>query len=123
LTPEDVDGRLAEFVFLDAAHDLTLNQATFERLPSLMASDAILAIHDTGTVPRRLLEPQHWALSMREGWIGDEYEVRSGERAFVNWLLETHPEFSQIHLHSQRTARCGLTLMQRAAPLARPPGE
>ena len=122
LTPEDVEGHLAEFVFLDAAHELGLNQATFERLVPLMASDAIVAIHDTGTVPRRLLPPRHWAHSMREGWVGDEYEVRSDERAFVNWLLENHAEFSQIHLHSRRVARCGLTLLQRATPLARPPG-
>lgn len=36
ITPEDLDGRLADFVFLDASHDLELNQATFERLLRLM---------------------------------------------------------------------------------------
>jgi hypothetical protein len=58
---------------------------------------------------------------MEAGWVGDEFEVRSGERAFVNWLLDEHPEFSQVHLHSERTPRCGITLLQRAACLARPP--
>jgi predicted O-methyltransferase YrrM len=121
LTAADLDGRLADFVFLDASHELGLNQATFERLLALMAPSAILAVHDTGTIPRALLPSWHWALAAREGWVGDEFEVASGERAFVNWVLEHHPEFSQVHLHSARTIRCGLTLLQRSAPLARPP--
>ena len=121
LSPEDIDGREADFIFLDASHDLDLNQQTFARLRAMMAPNAILAIHDTGTVPRRLLEAMdHWALHIEEGWMEDEYEVQSGERAFVNWVLESHPEFAQLHLHSKRTMRCGITLLQRAAPLARP---
>jgi hypothetical protein len=54
--------------------------------------------------------------------VGGEYEGQPDERAFVNWLLEQHSEFSQIHLHSVRTIRCGLTLLQRSVPLARSPG-
>jgi predicted O-methyltransferase YrrM len=122
LTSDDIDGRPADFVFLDASHDLSLNQATFERLLSLMTPDAILAIHDTGTVPRELFPTWHWLLDSQEDWVGDEYEGQPGERAFVNWLLDRHPEFSQIHFHSRRTIRCGITLVQRSAPLARPNG-
>lgn len=122
LRPEDIDGRPADFVFLDASHDLTLNQETFGRLLPLMTPDAVLAIHDTGTVPRRLLPNGHWWLATPEHWMGDEREVEPDERAFVNWLLECHPEFSQVHFHSGRTIRCGLTLLQRSARLPRPPG-
>jgi predicted O-methyltransferase YrrM len=124
ITAEDIDGRLAELVFLDAAHDLALNQATFGRLLPLMAPDAILAVHDTGSVPRELfdLAPGHWMLASPELWVGDAWEHQPDERAFVNWLLETHPEFAQIHLHSSRTVRSGLTLLQRSAPLPRPVG-
>jgi predicted O-methyltransferase YrrM len=118
LTREDIDGRLADFVFLDASHDLTLNQATLERLLPLMSPDAILAIHDTGTVPRALVPSRHW-LGSPEGWVGNEREVVPDERAFVNWLLDQHPEFAQIHFHSSRTLRCGITLVQRATSLAR----
>lgn len=119
LTPDDIDGRLADIVFLDASHELDLNQVTFERLLPMMAPDAIFAIHDTGTVPRALLPASHWWLQSSEGWIGDDREVMPGERAFVNWLLEEHPEFAQIRLHSQRTIRCGMTLLQRSGPLPR----
>jgi len=119
LRPEDIDGRRADLVFLDASHDLGLNQATFERLVELMAPDGILAVHDTGTVPRRLLPGSHWWHQSLEGWVGDEREVMPGERAFVNWLRERHPEFAQIHLHSAHTIRCGITMLQRSEPLAR----
>jgi predicted O-methyltransferase YrrM len=122
ITPEDVDGRTVDLVFLDASHDLALNQATFERLLPLMAPNAILAIHDTGTIPRALVPPGHWWFETPEGWLGDEREVLPDERAFVNWLLERHGDFSQLHFHSHRTLRCGLTLLQRSGPLPRSGG-
>jgi len=121
ITRADIGGRLADFVFLDASHDLSLNQTTFERLLGMMAPDAVLAVHDTGTMPRALLESAgHWALWHADGWVDDAWEVAPGERAFVNWVLEKHPGFSQLHLHSRRTLRCGITLLQRSGPLPRP---
>jgi len=121
LTPEDIDGRKADFVFLDASHELDLNLRTFARLLPLMAPDAILAIHDTGTIPRRFVRDGHYFLASDVGWVGDEREVMPDERAFMNWLLEEHPEFAQVHFHSRRTVRCGFTLLQRMALLPRPP--
>jgi predicted O-methyltransferase YrrM len=120
LSAEDLDGRSADFVFIDGAHDLKLNQATFGRLLPLLSPEAILAVHDTGTYPRRLLPGWQWLLRSEENWVGDGYEGEPDERAFVNWILEEHPEFAQIHLHSARTVRCGLTLLQRSQPLPRP---
>jgi predicted O-methyltransferase YrrM len=121
LTREDIDDREADFVFLDASHELGLNQRTFSRLLPLMAPDAILAVHDTGTVPRQFLPPDHYFFASTVGWIGDEREVMPDERAFCNWLLDEHPEFSQVHFHSRQTLRCGITVLQRSAPLPRPP--
>ena len=85
----------------------------------MLADRAVVAVHDTGTIPRPLVPPGHWWLESDQGWIGDEREVLPDERGFVNWILEAHPEFSEIHFHSLRTMRLGLTLMQRAAPLPR----
>ena len=120
LTRDDIDRREADFVFLDASHELDLNREAFRRLLPLMAPDAILAVHDTGTVPRRFVRPGHYWLESDAGWIGDEREVMPDERAFLNWVLEEHPEFSQVHLHSRHTVRCGITVLQRSAPLPRP---
>src|SRR5437868_1698235 len=81
---------------------------------------ALDAVHDTGTVPRDLFPSWHWLLDTEQNWVGDRYEGQPGEREFVNWLLDEHPEFSQLHLHSDRTLRHGLTLLQRNGKLARP---
>lgn len=122
ITQDDIDGRLADFVFLDGAHELAANQATFKRLSAMLASNAVIAVHDTGTIPRHFSPPGHWTLGQSERWVGDEYEHRPDERAFVNWLLEAHPEFSQLHIHSRRAYRYGFTLLQRSVPLPRPAG-
>jgi predicted O-methyltransferase YrrM len=122
LSGEDLDGRTIDLVFLDGAHDLDLNRSAFGRLLPLMAPKAIMAIHDTGTVPRALIPPDHWTTTIPARWVGDECEHQPDERAFVNWLLETHPEFAQIHLHSRETLRWGMTLLQRSEPLPRPQG-
>lgn len=120
LEPGDLDGRSADFVFLDAAHELGVNQATWARLLLLPSPAAVVAVHDTGTFPRPLIPEGHWWHRSDEGWVGDEREVMPDERAFMNWLLDEHPGFSQIHLHSTRTKRYGITLLQRSAPLPRP---
>jgi predicted O-methyltransferase YrrM len=120
LQPADLDGRVADFVFLDGAHDLVLNQRAFERLLSLMAPTALLAVHDTGAVPGAFIPDGHAARQLMDQWVDDEFEHQPDERAFVNWLLEQNPEFSQIHVHSRRVVRHGLTLLQRSAPLNRP---
>ena len=122
LSATDIDGRTADLVLLDGAHDLELNKAAFARLVPLMAPEAILAIHDTGAVPRALFPDWHPLLRDPDNWVDGEYEHQPEERAFANWLLAEHPEWGQVHLHSRRTVRCGMTLLQRMAPLPRPPG-
>jgi predicted O-methyltransferase YrrM len=120
ITREDIDGRQADFVFMDGGHELAVNKATFERLTPLLSKSAVVVIHDTGAIPRSVWPDGHPALAATDRWAGDEFEHQPDERAFVNWLLERHPEFSQIHLHSRRAFRHGMTLLQRSAPLPRP---
>jgi predicted O-methyltransferase YrrM len=120
LEPADLDGHLADFVFLDGAHDLVLNQRAFERVVSFIAPTAIVAVHDTGAIPGAFIPQGHPARELGDRWLDDAFEHQPDERAFVNWLLEQHPEFSQLHLHSRRVVRHGLTLLQRSLPLPRP---
>jgi predicted O-methyltransferase YrrM len=120
LTPDDVDRRAVDLVFVDGAHDLALNQAAFERLMPMLAPDAIVGIHDTGTVARRFTPDWLLRVLPPERWIGDAFEHQPDERAFVNWLRDAHPDFAQLHLHTDRTPRSGLTLLQRSGPLPRP---
>lgn len=122
LTPDDVDGRPVDLVFFDGAHDLDVNRQTFDRLLPMLSPGAIIAVHDTGTVKRKYMEDWREEIKRTERWIGDVYEPQPGERAFVNSLREAHPEFAQLHLHTHRRPRHGLTLLQRSEALPRPPG-
>jgi predicted O-methyltransferase YrrM len=122
LTAADVDGRPVDFVFVDGAHELDLNQAAFERVLPLLAADAVVAVHDTGTIGREHIAADHWAHGVPERWAGGGWEHQPDERAYVNWLRAAHPEFAQIHLHTHRVIRQGITLLQRSTPLPRPPG-
>ena len=120
IAPEHVDHRTVDLAFLDASHDLDLNRRTFERLAPMLAPRAVLAVHDTGAWSRRHFGPVHHAVAAERPdlWASpDAFEHQRDERAFVDWLLDRHPEFSQIHLHSDRTVRHGTTLLQRSAPL------
>jgi len=120
--PEDVDGRTVDFVFIDGSHDFEGTCETFRRLMPVLAPDAIVAVHDTGTLPRRFFPDGHPYLEQRDRWVDDEYEGEPGERAFVNWILDEHPEFAQLHLHSRRVHRAGITVLQRTFRLKRPEG-
>jgi predicted O-methyltransferase YrrM len=114
--PADLGGRLADFVFIDASHDLDLNKATFARLLPALAPDAIVAIHDTGLWARAHFLEKHFAYSAGkdERWLtADLYQHQIDERKFVNWIFDSHPEFSQTHFHTTATLRHGLTLLQR----------
>ena len=121
--PADVDDRPVDFVLLDASHDLALNQETLRRVLPLLASGGIVAIHDTGTMHRSAMTPQYLEEAETYGgrqWLdADVFEHQPGERATVNWLRDEHPELAQIHLHTHRVVRWGLTLLQRSERLPR----
>ena len=120
IAPEHVDGRPVDLVFLDASHDLELNKRTLDRLVPLLSHDGVIAIHDTGAWARSAFGPLHQAIARETPHLWatpDLFEHQRGERAFVNWILDARPELAQIHLHSRRTVRHGMTLLQRTAPL------
>ncbi|MFY9821164.1 MAG: class I SAM-dependent methyltransferase [Thermoanaerobaculia bacterium] len=120
-TPADVGGKEIDLVLFDAAHDLALNVATFEKMRACLAPRAVVAVHDTGTWRRACMGPEHlaWAAERPAGWLSaEDYAPWDEERRFVNWLRDTHPELAQLHLHSDRTLRHGLTLLQASGRLA-----
>ena len=114
--PADIEWRRIDFVFFDAAHELELNTATFERILPQLSPDAMIAVHDTGLWHRKDLLPLHERF-MKEVpgvWVDqDHYAHQPGEREFIDWVLERYPEFGAIHLHSTCTLRHGLSLLQR----------
>lgn len=118
--PADADNRPVDLVFLDAAHDLELNQATWRNLQPALAPDAIIAIHDTGLWSREHFLPIHaeFAAKQPEAWVdGERFAHQPGEREFVNWILAEYPQFGAMHFHTTRRLRHGLTLLQRQLAL------
>lgn len=123
LSSADVGGKEIDLALLDASHDLAINQVTFGRLAPAMKQGAVLAVHDTGTWHRSQMNEAHlaWARGSTGAWISsDEFSAWPEERRFVRWIIDHHPGWSSLHLHSDRTLRHGLTLLQK--PLARPMG-
>ncbi len=98
-----------DFIFLDASHEIELNKQTFLKVLPHLASKAIIAVHDTGT----------WiggnVFNAERGFLKEngEYVHCPDELEFVDWIKENYPEFQQIHFHSTRRVRHGITLLQR----------
>ncbi|MBA4018960.1 MAG: hypothetical protein C0483_17465 [Pirellula sp.] len=112
--PTDVADRSVNFVFIDAAHDLHINQATWRAVEPALAADAIIAVHDTGTWHRQHFLPIHETMSKEnpERWLNsNEYQHQIGERQFVNWIVAS-TNFVALHFHASSVLRHGLTILQ-----------
>jgi hypothetical protein len=123
-SPSDIDQRKIDLCFLDASHDLALNLRTFDLVRPHLSETGIFAVHDTGIWHRRFFTDDHHSftdstLGKKTGrWIdADRYQQAVTERLFVNTLLRTYPDFSQVHLHTAHTLRNGITLLQKTTPL------
>lgn len=98
-----------DFIFLDASHELELNQQTFLKVLSNLSPKAIIAVHDTGT----------WiggnVFNAEQGFLRDDgqYVHCPEELEFVNWIKKEFPDWQQIHFHSSREVRHGMTLLQK----------
>jgi predicted O-methyltransferase YrrM len=120
----DIGNRQIDLCFLDASHLLELNQVTFRKLEGSLSEGAVIVVHDTGTWAKEFFSPVHaqQAANTPANWISPtEYQPCKGEREFVNWVLTACPGFSELHLHSNRTLRNGMTLIQKSRPLPTEP--
>ncbi|CAB4151921.1 COG4122 Predicted O-methyltransferase [uncultured Caudovirales phage] len=98
-----------DFVFLDASHDMELNKNTFLQIKDKLNPKAIIAVHDTGTwIGGNVFDAEAGYLDANGNWVHCP-----GEIDFVNWLKANHKDFEQIHFHSSRQIRHGITLLQR----------
>lgn len=116
----DIGDRRIDLCFLDASHQLELNQATLRKLEGSLSEGAVIIVHDTGTWVKEYFSPIHakLAVDLPGNWISQsEFQPCKGEREFVNWVLTNCPGFNEIHLHSKRTLRNGMTLIQKSCAL------
>lgn len=102
-----------DFVFLDASHDLELNKKTFQKLLPCLSEKAIIAVHDTGTwIGGNVFNADMGILNKKGEWIHCPDELD-----FVNWIMTDYPDFQQIHFHSTKQVRHGITLLQKYVKL------
>jgi len=104
-----------DFVFIDASHEFELNKKTFEKLRHIMSEKGIIAIHDTGTwIGGNVFNAEEGYSNAKGEWLHCP-----GEIDFVNWIKERYPCWQQIHLHSSRQVRHGITLLQKSIELSK----
>lgn len=118
--PADIDSLKADIVFIDAAHELSLNIETFKRIQPILAERGVVLIHDTGTWPKKHFQAIHHqvAHTKSNNWLNEsEFEHQREEREFVNYLAHAYPDYVQVHFHSLNTIRHGITMLQKAGPL------
>lgn len=116
--PEDINHQQIDLVFLDAAHDLELNQRTWHRIKDHLSERALVIVHDTGTLHRSDLEKFFPEVRPRPAhWINDtEYQHQADERHFVNWVRAEYA-YCAVHFHTVRRLRYGITVLQKDRPL------
>jgi predicted O-methyltransferase YrrM len=117
---DDVDGYVIDLCFIDAAHDLYLNQETWRRVLPSLAPNALVLVHDTGTWSRHRLTPTfaEYAAQRPDNWLNvDVFQPHPDEREFVNWICSQGGGWTAIHLHTEATLRHGITLLQRVGAL------
>jgi len=122
-TPQDIGHSQVDLVFIDASHNLQLNQQTWNALEVSLASNAMIIVHDTGTWNREHFRPaNHWFTETQpRNWItGNEFAHQPEERRFVNWIVEKGSGFVAIHFHSLNVLRHGITVLQRGIILPVP---
>jgi predicted O-methyltransferase YrrM len=95
-----------DFVFLDASHELGLNQETFKKLYERINPQGIIAVHDTGLWTSNVYNSPHGKQ------VEGGYAHCPDEREFVNWVQENY-DVSLIHIHNTQDNRHGITLIQK----------
>ncbi len=109
---DDVDGSTIDLVFMDASHNLELNQLTFNKIRTSLSQNSIILIHDTGLWNKAYInqlpteELAKIEMIELEGGIAHQLD----ERKFVNWIMDQEPNWNVVHFHSQNTLRHGISM-------------
>lgn len=107
------DSRLIDFLFIDASHDLEINQATWASFVTRMSSNAVVMVHDTG-----LWVDTHRPPDFTHGRPGTKHGVtgrfhQPDEVMFVQWIEKNFPNWTRMDFMSVNAFRHGFTLLQR----------
>lgn len=100
-----------DLVLIDASHEFSSNMKLFTSIKKFLSATCIIAVHDTGLFNEDLKKVK-WT-TLQGFLVGRGYAHQPQERIFVNFLHSRFPEYQQIHLHSMRIGRMGMTLLQK----------
>jgi hypothetical protein len=110
-SPVDIKHKPIDFVLIDAEHNLRSNVRIFNKIKGFLTPNSVIAVHDTGLYYREF-KSETWTVP--GGYlVGKGYVHQPEERVFVNYLKFAYPAYQQIHLHSTRVGRMGLTILQK----------
>lgn len=115
-TPQDIDHKKIDLVYFDAVYDREMNLATFDKIKHSLSEDAIIALHDTNTWSKQLMDETHIAYAKRkpQNWLNEsEFQSQKGQREFFNAFINQFPEYSAINFHNSTTILAGITLLQK----------
>ena len=101
--------------------------ALFGRIKISLNENALIVINDTGTWSKKEEKTNLYGLcsmgtvhikkiqeSYGDAYVSeDEFAHQLDERRFVSYLKVAYPDLEQIYLHSLRTIRHGLTILQK----------
>lgn len=112
----DVENQFIDFVLMDAAHDLEMNVAAFQKLKPFLADESIVMVHDTGLWQKEHMRAGHLAVlpHTQHKWLDEERLAHQiDERRFMNWIMETESDWAVLHFGSSATLRNGFSLLGR----------
>jgi hypothetical protein len=111
-----IEGPEIDFLFIDAAHNLQINQDTWRNIESKLSLNAVVMVHDTG-----LWVNEHRPSNIgRQGCDGVIRGAITGcfhqpdEVEFVKWIVNMYPLWIKMDFMSVNTFRHGFTLLQRS---------
>ena len=114
---KDIQNRNIDFLLIDASHQFDSNVLLFRAvIPHISREGIVVVVHDTGAFNEEHKESP-WRTE--NGFFLDKnsYLHQPHERVFVNWLKKNYSSFQQIHLHTMRTGRMGMTILQQYSEL------
>lgn len=107
IEPQDTNFKKVDLVFFDGSHDFKINVATMDRLDTMLAPDAIIAVHDTGCWRTDLFDsPGFGKLVAPNLRMHQPHEV-----AFCDYLQKKG--WNRINMTPTHIVRHGLSLLQR----------
>jgi predicted O-methyltransferase YrrM len=116
----------ADLLFIDGDHSYEGALADFDTYHRLVAEGGVIVFHDTGAFPAQesalladivRVTPDEKILPTEDG---RGIYHRPGVPQAIDKIVQDHPEYSLLSLHTYAEPSCGMVMLQKRANLFRP---